>query len=87
MEIEYFINFIQGKQVVRFSRGQIIDYIADNHDDWVMALKALIIKTPKKYIYKYYVLEKLNFMKRHPSMPYEFLDYEGKSLFTILRQI
>lgn len=85
MEIEYFITFIQAQQVLMFTRGQIIDYIAENNDEWIFALKALLIKNTKKYIHKSYLLEKLKFMKAHPDQPYSFLDCEGAFIFSRLR--
>jgi len=85
MDIEYFINFIQSLQVVRFTRGFIIDHIALCKDDWVFALKALLIKNTEKHIFKSYLLEKLNFMREHPDCPYAFLDTEGAFIFSRLR--
>jgi len=85
VEIEYFINLIKSKNVLVFTRGQIIDYIADNGNDWVFALKALLIKNSDKYIFKSYLLEKLNFMREQPDRPYAFLDTEGAFIFSRLR--
>ncbi len=68
------------------TRGYLINLIANNNDEWIMVLKALLIKNPSYAISKRYVLEKLNFMKRNPSEPYRFLDYEGLAIYTVLRQ-
>jgi len=81
VEIEYFISLIKSKDVLMFTRGQIIDYIAENRDAWVMVLKALLIKNVAKYVSKYYILEKLNFMKEHRYCPSEILDPEGVIIF------
>lgn len=85
MEIDGFINLIRSQNVLMFTRGRIIDCIAENNDDWIFALKALLIKNTKKFIHKSYLLEKLKFMKDHPDQPYSFLDCEGVFIFSRLR--
>lgn len=87
MEIDKLIKMIEYTPTNQIARGTVINYIADNTDDWIMVLKALLIKNPSRGISKSYLLKKLKYMKRHPNQAWTFLDHEGMSIFTILRQV
>ncbi len=84
MEIEEFISLIEKAENSEITRGAIIDYIAGNEDDWVLAIKALLIVTPKRYMHRGYLLEKLAFMKNNPD-PYLFLSRQPLIIYNVLK--
>lgn len=87
MEIEKLIDMLNGINSINITRGNIIDYIANNNDSWILALKSLLIKNTEKYISRQYLLGKLRFMERNPSIPDAFLDYQGQEIYRALKYI
>lgn len=87
MEIEHLIKMLKAREInvePFITRGKLIDFVAEQTDFWVLTLKALLIKNPKKFISTHYVLEKLNFMKNNPQDFAMFLDYQGLAIFEAL---
>lgn len=85
MEIEEFIQHIKHAHANCITRGNIIDHLSENTDNWILILKALLIKNPKRYIHKEYLLDKLSFMKRNPFHAHMFLDYTGLVIYKALK--
>lgn len=86
MNIEYYIDEIIKKfPEKKISRGNIIDHLSNCDDNWVLALKALLIKKNTFYIYIYYLLEKLEFMKNNPNKEHLFLDIQALNIYNALK--
>jgi len=85
MKIEDFITVINTLEKGVISRGTIIDYLADHNDNWVLILKALLIKNTTHFVSKHYLLEKLNFMKNDPGKAHLFLDIQGLNIYNCLK--
>ncbi len=87
MEIGELIQVLtkESKEQLFFTRGEIIDYISNNTDNWILILKALLIKNPKKVISRYYILDKLRFMQKNPEQAHVFLDFAGLTIYNTLR--
>ena len=83
--IDDFISFIEGYDLGVISRGAIIDKLADNRENWVLVLKALLIKNTTYFISIAYLLKKLNYMKINPINPFTLLDVEGIIIYKALR--
>ena len=85
MKIEKYITLVKNKPLGVISRGNIIDDLSDHNDNWILVLKALLIKNTTHFIAKSYLLEKLNFMKNNPGSAHLFLDNQGEALYNVLR--
>lgn len=85
MEIEEFIAHIEHAHANCITRGNIIDHLAPNDDNWILVLKALLISNPKRYIHKEYLLEKLKFMKNNPTHAHLFLSLQPLCIYNSLK--
>ncbi len=86
MKIEEFIDYIEMKHRMMFTKGDIIDYLSDKKDDWVLIIKAFLIKDNHKWIRTTYLLGKLGFMVRNPNQQEIFLDYQGLEIYRALKK-
>ena len=87
MEIDEFIEHLKNSPLAEISRGSIIDHLAGHEDNWILVLKALIIKNPRLTIHTNYLVDKLNFMHRNPDQQSVFLDFYGINIYRALKAI
>ncbi len=87
MKIEEFIEEVRTSKKSQFLRGYIINILSEQTDNWILVLKALLIKNPSKFIYRSYLLDKLTFMSRHEGNEQLFLDFQGLMIFRALKGI
>jgi len=84
MEITDFIDYIKA-QSTYMRRGDLINKIAFQQDDWCIVLRALLIKNLQESIFKSYLLEKLRFMKDNPKRAHFFLDIYGTRIYNAIK--
>lgn len=87
MKIEEFIEEVRTSKKSQFLRGYIINILSEQTDNWILVLKALLIKNPSKFIYRSYLLDKLTFMSRNESNEQSLLDFQGLVIFRALKGI
>lgn len=84
MKIDDFIKWLN-KQQLFIRRGVIIDKLSHLSDNWVIAIKSLLIKNIQATISRSYLVQKLGFAKNHPDKPYLFLDVYGIIIYIAIK--
>ena len=68
------------------TRGKIIDFIAENTDNWALVIKALLINNPSKSVSTVYLVDKLKQMESEPNREEIYLSSEPRLIYLILQR-
>ena len=84
MELLEFRMYLEKQKTDFLNRCKLINEIMTTNKPWSYIIRALLFCSNNRVIAKSYILQKVNFMLRHPDNLEEFLDYARMTVFIAL---
>jgi len=81
MDLKEFRLYIENRLTNFLNRCNLINEIMTTNEEWSYIIRALLICSKDRIISKTYLLQKVNYMLKHPNNMEDFLDYTRMTVF------
>ena len=87
MSINIFIEVVKNLADNNLLRGDLIGLLPELKENWIYAIKALLISTVDKHIAKSYILQKLRYCANHVGLEHTFLSIYRLLIYKAIKTV